>query len=773
MKVRFYPLLTVLSILFLLVVTQAINGTLSLLSFERQQFSTVISGYNSVGGYIGQKIERGLQLGKPLTRFIGIEKLLAQAREISDDLENVAVTDREGQLITALYDKGNWPENIFHKANREREYENCFSVDSHHFLRYGLKALDGETAGYLVLEFADSRLQDRKDVITGSSLTMLAWCTTAAALVLACGFWVLFHFSRVCSRRNITVFLFLVLGGAQLICSFHNINLFQQNYLDITRAKSKTIARLLKKDIDGLLHKGLKISFLINIESRLNRTVSRVPELAWLTIADRRGKILYHAGEVSSLENEFKTEIPLEDRAGVAGKLTVGLDSNVIDETVQEISRDAFTLVGLSLLLVMEFVLLLFATLLHPLVKQRGQEELPPHDYHMRGAVFLFIFASSLCYSFIPLHMDAIYQPLFGLSREMVLGMPLAFEMLGGGLVLVPVGWWIDRRGWHQPFLLGCVFTCLGMIFSALATGPLLFIAARTLTGVGYGMTWMSAQGFVLLKQDTKKRALAISNVVAGIYGGLICGNAIGALVAHRLGFRDVFFISAILLFLLPPFIFLFLRDRFKVPEKGLQEKGDGQAGVLQLLTDSQALLMFLCSLVPYSVIAVGLLYYVVPIYLHTLDAGQSDIGRVIMLFGLCMIFIAPRVSSFADRMEDKRIFVYAGGFLGSCSLLLFAFSGSFSTVVLSVALFGLSVSISAASRNVIILALPVARKLGSSRVMGVYRSVDKLGQTLGGIVPASLLAYMDIRSAMAVLGGVYMGLTLLLVFRLRSGNWS
>lgn len=771
MKVRFYPLLTVLAILFLLVVTQAINGTLSLLSFERQQFSTVVSGYDSVGGYVGQKIERGLQLGKPLSSFIGIEKLLAEAWEISDDLENVAVTDREGKLITALKNRGNWPENLFRKVKREREYKNCFSAGSHHFLRYGLKGQDGETAGFLVLEFSDSRLQERRDTIAGSSLTMLAQCTTAAALVLACGFWLLFRFSSVCSRKNITFFLFLVLGGAQLICSFHNITLFQQNYLDITRAKSKTIARLLKKDIDGLLHKGLKISFLINIESRLNRTVSRVPELAWLTIADRQGKILYHAGDVSSLADEFKTDIALEDRTGVVGKLTVGLDSNVVNGTVREISWDSFTLVGLSLLLVMEFVLLLFATLLHPLVKQRGREELPRHDYHMRGAVFLFIFASSLCYSFIPLYMDTIYHPLFGLSREMVLGIPLASEMLGGGLVLIPVGWWIDRRGWHHPFLLGCVFTCLGMVFSALAAGPLLFIAARTLTGVGYGMTWMSAQGFVLLKQDTKKRALAISNVVAGIYGGLICGNAIGALVAHRLGFRDVFFISAILLFLLPPFIFIFLRDRFEVPETVLQKDGDGQTGVLQLLTDPQALLMFLCSLVPYSVIAVGLLYYVVPIYLSTLGVGQSDIGRVIMLFGLCMIFIAPRVSSFADRMEDKRIFVYAGGFLGSCSLLLFALSGSFSTVVLSVALFGLSVSISAASRNVIILALPVAVKLGSSRVMGVYRGVDKLGQTLGGIIPASLLAYMDIRSAMVVLGGVYMGLTLLLLFRLRDGR--
>jgi predicted MFS family arabinose efflux permease len=770
MKVRFYPLLTVFSILFLLVATQAINGSLSLLSFERQQFATTVSSYDSVGVYIGRKIERGLALGKPLARFIGMEKLLKRAYEISGDLDNVAVTDSKGHLFTVLYDTEPWPGNVFQKSAKQRVYENCFTIGDNHFLRYALKGQNGDIAGFLVLKFSGNHLRERRDGIAGRSLTVLAWCTTVAALVLTCGFWFFFRFAGVCSRKNITFFLFIILGGAQLFCSLYNIGLFQRNYLDITRAKSKTIARLLQQDIDDLLYKGLKLTFLINIETRLNRVVAGTPELAWLAITDNRGKVLYRGGEVSVLDDKLITDIPLEDRNGAVGTLSVGLNGKVIGEAVREIGWDSLTLVGLSLLLVMEFVLLLFSTLLHTFVKKEKTEELSVHDYQMRAAVFLFIFASSLCYSFIPLHMDTIYRPLFGLSREVVLGMPLAFEMLGGGLVLIPAGWWIDRRGWHQPFLLGCGLTCLGMIFSAFAPGPLFFIAARTLTGVGYGLTWMSAQGFVLLKRDTEKRALAISNVVAGIYGGLICGNAIGALVAHRLGFHDVFLIGAVLLFALPLFVIFFLRKRFAVPEISLKKNKGEETGILELLTDPQALLMFLCSLMPYSVIAVGLLYYVVPVYLHSQGAVQSDIGRVIMLFGLCMIFIAPRVSRLADRMEDKRVFVYTGGFLASGSLLVFALSGSLTAVVFSVALFGLSVSISAASRNVIILGLPVSERLGSSRVMGVYRSVDKLGQTLGGIVPASLLACMELRSAMVVLGTLYMGLTFLLLFRLRDG---
>ncbi len=63
MKIRLYPFLTICAILFLLVATQAINGTLSLLSFDQQHLDTTISGYDVVGGDISAKIERALRLG--------------------------------------------------------------------------------------------------------------------------------------------------------------------------------------------------------------------------------------------------------------------------------------------------------------------------------------------------------------------------------------------------------------------------------------------------------------------------------------------------------------------------------------------------------------------------------------------------------------------------------------------------------------------------------------------------------------------------------------
>jgi predicted MFS family arabinose efflux permease len=179
-------------------------------------------------------------------------------------------------------------------------------------------------------------------------------------------------------------------------------------------------------------------------------------------------------------------------------------------------------------------------------------------------------------------------------------------------------------------------------------------------------------------------------------------------------------------------------------------------------------MLIFLCSLMPYSLVMVGLLYYTTPLYLKEMGTSQSNIGRVIMIFGLCMIFLAPRVSRLADRLRDKRLLVVAGGLCGGCSLLLFYFPASFWVVCGAVLLFGISVAISGASRNVIMLAMPITKLLGSSQVMGVYRSVDKIGQSLGAMVPPALMVALDMRGAMLAMGSVYLLLTLILVVMIR-----
>ncbi|MFO7689038.1 MAG: hypothetical protein R6W83_00525, partial [Cryobacterium sp.] len=65
----------------------------------------------------------------------------------------------------------------------------------------------------------------------------------------------------------------------------------------------------------------------------------------------------------------------------------------------------------------------------------------------IRPAAFLFLFGIDISVSFLPLHMGKLYQPIFGLSRDVVLGLPISVEMFFVMIALYAAGAWIDRRG--------------------------------------------------------------------------------------------------------------------------------------------------------------------------------------------------------------------------------------------------------------------------------------------------------------------------------------
>lgn len=755
------------AVLLLLVCTQMMNGGLSLLSFEKQQLASVLSAHDAVGANIGAKIERALRLGKSLEKFVGVEALLQEGLETAHDLDNISLHKASGEVVTA-YNRTAFlpPAEKVAAAFNGGEGRRHLRTGDLHFQFFPLLAGNAQ-GGVLCFAFVESRLSQKRWAIATKGLTALALCTLVAALMLSVG---LRHaLERPADKRTsyLARLLFLVLGGAQLLCSGYNFLLFQDDYVELVRQKSRTVAGLMQQDVNFLLKKGLQINALVKIDKQLAETVERNNEIHGLAIEDLHGKELYRGGHLQGTAAGEAERLPLTGKEGEVGKLVVVANVGVVEKAVRDIAFDSLTIVALSLLLIMELVLFLFATLLK---REDHGAETPEEEADLgaltRTAIFLFIFAASLGYSFIPLHMADIYRPIAGLSRDMLLGLPLALEMLGGGLVLIPVGRWIDKRGWHPPFLAGVVVAMIGTAASGLTNDPLQFSLTRLFAGVGYGLAWMSAQGYVLQRTLPQHRARGISNVVAGIFSGVICGNGVGALVADRIGYSQVFLIGALIMAVGLVFVMLFMRRAFIVPERGAE--GTGRLHLLRLLSNPQALLVFLCSLMPYSVVMVGLLYYTTPLYLKEMGTSQSNIGRVIMIFGLCMIFLAPRVSRFADRLRDKRLLVVAGGLCGGCSLLLFYFPASFWVVCGAVLMFGISVAISGASRNVIMLAMPITRQLGSSQVMGVYRSVDKIGQSLGALVPPALMVALDMRGAMLAMGSVYLLLTLALVLLLR-----
>ena len=759
----------ILASLLLLVLAQGISGSLSMLSFEQRQMQTIVSSYEAVGLNLVAKIERALSLGKPLGNFIGMETLLSDGKKMSADLENIGILDNHGGVLYSLADYLLPEKNSVAGLN----WDDSAGASQHlqhqmtHFLLFPLRKDVGEITGFVFISFDDDTLAGKRQSIVFRSTQFLLVCTLVAAIFLIFGSGLIRKRFGGLRRVPLMWLVILVLAAAQLLSSWYNVLLFRADYLQLLEVKANITAKLLADDIESLLHKGLRINTLFNIEKQLSSVARAEPEISALVITDNDGNILYKSSDsiLSSAEN---VRIPLSGRKGIAGALNVQVNSRVIHDSIRDIILNSLTVVLLSMLFAAELLRFLLAMMRDGhAVSAEASDGLVSGIGKVRAVVFLYIFAASLSVSFIPLHMAALYQPVTGFSKELVLGLPLFLEMLGGGLILIPAGAWIDRRGWHWPFLVGVLLSCGGALWSGYAANHFQFMAARLLAGLGYGLGWMSAQGYVLQNTPPDQRARGISSVVAGIFAGIICGNGMGALVADRIGFSQVFYLGGMVMVVVLILVLSSLRSTFHSPHVALGQSNSLRV-FFRLLGDPQALLIFVCSLIPYSIVMVGLLYYITPLFLSEEGVSQSDIGRVIMLFGLSMIFIAPQVSKIADRMSDKRGLVIAGGIIGGGCLLPFYFTANLWVVVIAVLLFGFSVSISGASRNVLTLNLPVSQQIGSSQVMGIYRSVDKLGQALGALVPAALMSWLSVSATMLVIGLVYLFATLILVLGLK-----
>lgn len=87
----------------------------------------------------------------------------------------------------------------------------------------------------------------------------------------------------------------------------------------------------------------------------------------------------------------------------------------------------------------------------------------------IRPLAFLFFIATDMSISFIPMQMKSLYEPLFGLSQQALIALPISMEMLCANLTSISTGFIIDKKGWRLPFFIGLAFLFMGVLLSGLA----------------------------------------------------------------------------------------------------------------------------------------------------------------------------------------------------------------------------------------------------------------------------------------------------------------
>lgn len=795
-----------------------LNMALSTLSLEKIYTDSLISEYTVIGRYYSRKIERSLSFGKILPKFIGMPKLLNDIKKQNQKIYQIFVFSVEKEPLFSLnQDMPSSASAILDQevASRLQNMSDDFwhYKDSSYHLIFALSggsSFAKNVQGYMEIVLPELIVKNKiEELIIASGKLLVIFSVSSALVFLLLALLFLpagrknrkYTFSLK-TRTLLATSLVLILS--QVGFSYFDVSGFRDRYFENIREKCQAMGKLLQIDVNYLLGLGIPINRMVGIDNLLRDILVFTPDLSDISIVDKVGDSLYRveaknskgipgsdphaAGAVepkngshrrfshSDGETKYRIALPVQKSGQPAGYVHLHISKSFIFAKIRDLVFDSATVVVVSLLIGFEFVFFLIAHIITrgerlapeaSLSKDAGElptniaEQGEEHIY-ARTAAFIYAFSMALSMSFLPIYAGDLYTPILGLTKEIVIGLPISAEMLFVAISFTLGGVWLDRKGWFWPFLVGAVITGTGVYLCGLARGITELIIYRAAVGFGYGLVVMATQSLVIHMSSQETRSSAITALEAGFFSGFISSTAVGGMLADRMGFRHVFFLGSVLSILAILFVLVFLKNLRNIglgetDRPTLPATTDERVGLLSVLKDREVVETLLLSAIPAALCLVGFLYFASPLFLTSAGVRQSDIARLMMIYGLCMVYVAPAINRWVDSLANKKIPIIAGGILGGSALLSFYYLNSVLMFVVILLLFSISGGMSYGARISLVSEAESSKSAGVGKALGIFNSMERLGNIFGPILVGGMITAFGITRAISNVGLIYL----------------
>ncbi|MDR3205091.1 MAG: MFS transporter [Deltaproteobacteria bacterium] len=715
---------------------------------------------------LASKLETVTSLGLRLENYIGLEQELLSAQE-RDPTVGLLVASASGQILAhqgptpksrSLPNPSAWLSSI--SSNNELSFKDS---SSRSWMGKALFLPDGSPAGYVVAPKPEiSSIPWGAAGLTKINLFPLALTLTLSSLILAS---VLKIALRISLKRlkGPRLIYFTLLGAffvSQALLTLQTLPALRSINLEQNRAAAGLLIESLAADLDKIAFKGLAPNQIADLPRYLEKLRLEFPILEAIAVRQSEkgltfGDKILETAERSDPELIYR---PLKSGGEVRGSISKALSGAQSWELL--LDNASLTLVsGLALL---ELIRLLLAPI--NLSRANGENNLgqislngsshaqnsalcvaPSSDELnlptrwrpelVRPLVFLTLTATDMSLSFLPLKSASLNPNFLWFPTAVLYGLPISMEVAMAGLAMCCGGALVAKLpSWRPLFVLGLTAAALGCLLSGLVTSIAGFIAARSLTGLGYGFFNISASVFLISASDPNKRGQAMGDFSAGLFSGGLCGCLVGGLLAERFGFDTAFFTAAAIL-AFTVFISLIVFPSGGAAPKVKPMRRIALAKLNKFLFSPGAITFSILSLIPSTAALVGLLNYLLPLRVSDMGSGPAAVSRLNLLFSLIVVILGPILGAQIDRSRRPALFFVLSGCLSALAIPTLVLWPTMAGAVLCLVFLGLANSITESGHPVYLLKLPQASLIGPERAMSLYSGLSKLGQTLGPLL--------------------------------------
>ncbi len=416
------------------------------------------------------------------------------------------------------------------------------------------------------------------------------------------------------------------------------------------------------------------------------------------------------------------------------------------------------------------------AAIAHLMEKKKGFAPII-NPSHVRPIVFAFVVAANLHSSFLPFFAkELLDQPTFLssiFSEKVLMGLPITVYMLTVTVAMILLGTRFFQE--IRPFrtLTASLFcTAVGLVLCGLSRNMLHLIFARILCAAGLALIVIQCRQFIVDHTTSQNRAYHLAGYTTAFAGGLFCSIVLGGILADYFSYRIVYFIAAAVLVFVFIFTYIVFAEEAPATVQKDAPQGDVPTFLRHFIKDPSLMAVTLHGIIT-RIMLVGFLYYCLPIFLRE-KFTYSDIGRVMMTYGLTSILLATSLNRYVKGVEQSRSAVFITNMILGAALLLFyflefqdAFHYALAGVVTLVVM-GISNSITFPSQINLLLSTDTVAKIGSRTPMALYQSFEKIGSALGPLIFGYLAAETGIRRAIGIGGMICIGGNLLFILLYR-----
>ncbi|MDM8544671.1 MFS transporter [Desulfococcaceae bacterium HSG9] len=396
---------------------------------------------------------------------------------------------------------------------------------------------------------------------------------------------------------------------------------------------------------------------------------------------------------------------------------------------------------------------------------------------YIRPFMFIFAMSTGFSVSFFPLFVNNIYQPMWGLGKDVIIGLPISFSMFFLAISMPLTGILSDRVGWYKPMIVGIFINAIAWVLTAMSKDIYQVLIFQSLMGIGSGAIFMSSQKFVIDNSDDTNRASNMASSSASFFSGNLCGIVVGGMLADRIGYENVFFLSGAIS--ISAFIYginIFGKNMCRIGKdikKDTTEKNsDGSflRASFQLIKDREFFAVVFLQAIPAKIAVIGFLFYLVPIYLKSIGTLQSNIGRVVMCYGILMAFLGPILSKLL-KASHRKYNVFAGGMITGIAMISNHFFSGFTPILMIVIMLGIAQALSNSPMASYISEMAIVQKIGTGTSMGLFRFLERIGNVTGPVLVGFIIYKKGYEQSIVILGIISFVCSILYILMISMGK--